>query len=127
MSELYTDLMKPTFYNQTFSENDKIFYQPQSYTQTFVLDNWADMYSRIKRINEFLVDCNKGKLSELPQDEVAIRIAEARFWRAFAYQELIQRYGGVVLRISEEKVDDQNDRSKAVSYTHLTLPTICSV
>ena len=115
MSELYTDLMKPTFYNQSFSENDKIFYQPQSYTQAFVLDNWADMYSRIKRINEFLVDCNKGKLSELPQEEVAIRIAEARFWRAFAYQELIQRYGGVVLRISEEKVDDQNDRSKARS------------
>lgn len=115
MSELYTDLMKPTFFNQNFSNNDRVYYLPEAYTQSFIQDNWGDMYGRIKRINEFLVDANKGMLSQLPQEEVAIRVAEARFWRAFAYQELIQRYGGVVLRISEEKVDDQNDRSKARS------------
>ncbi|MDO5036069.1 MAG: RagB/SusD family nutrient uptake outer membrane protein [Porphyromonas sp.] len=113
MSELYTDLMKPTFYNQNFSNNDKIYYEPLTYTQSFILDNWADMYGRIRRINEFIVDYNNGLLSHLPEDEVNIRVGEARFWRAFAYQELIQRYGGVVLRISEDKVDDQNERSKA--------------
>lgn len=114
MSELYTDLMKPTFYNQVVSNNDKVFYQPSMFNESFALDNWADMYDRIKRINEFIVDYNKGAIN-LPEEEVAQRVGEARFWRAFAYQELIIRYGGVVLRNSEEKVDDHVDRAKARS------------
>ena len=46
---------------------------------------------------------------------MAVRIAEARVIRAFVYQELVKRYGGVVLRVSEEKVDDHTDRAKARS------------
>lgn len=113
MSELYTDLMKPTFYNQNFSGNDKVFYEPSMFTQVFALDNWNDMYDRIRRINEFIVDYNKGMVNHLSQEEVNYRVGEARFWRAFAYNELIPRYGGVVLRIAEDKLDNQNDRSKA--------------
>ncbi len=114
MSDVMTDLMKPTFYNLT-AVTDKAFYDPAIFIQSFPLDNWNDMYGRIKRINEFIVDYNNGLLNDLPKDEVAMRVGEARFWRAFAYQELIPRYGGVILRNSEEKVDDDSDRSKARS------------
>ncbi len=115
LSDFYTDLMKATFYNQTFSHNDKVFYQPSMFIESFPLDNWTDMTQRIKRINEFVVDYNHGLLKDLPAKEIDKRVGEARFWRAFAYQEMITRYGGVVLRTNEDKVDDQADRSKARS------------
>ena len=32
-----------------------------------------------------------------------------------------------LLKVRREKLKDLQDNGKAVSYTHLTLPTICSV
>ena len=44
-----------------------------------------------------------------------IRTAEVRFLRAFAYQELVIRHGGVVLRNSDTAVDGPDERAKARS------------
>lgn len=51
----------------------------------------------------------------MDSDQLAIRTAEVRFMRAFAYQELVLRHGGVILRINEDRVDDHNQRAKARS------------
>jgi hypothetical protein len=51
-------------------------------------------YGRIRTINQFLVDVNAGKL-DLP---IKRRFtAQALFWRAFRYFELVKIYGGVPL------------------------------
>lgn len=76
---------------------------------------WNQAYWHIRELNEFLVDMHNGLASGLDQNKLAIRVAEVRAIRAFVYQELVKRYGGIVLRISEEKVDDHTDRSKAHS------------
>ena len=76
---------------------------------------WNQAYWHIRELNEFLVDMHNGLASGLDQNKLAIRVAEVRAIRAFVYQELVKRYGGIVLRISEEKVDDHTDRSKARS------------
>lgn len=78
-------------------------------------DRWGVSYLQIRELNEFLVDVNNGLANKLDKDEMAIRIAEVRFMRAFAYQELVVRYGGVILRVAEDDVDDHNQRAKARS------------
>ena len=37
------------------------------------------------------------------------------------------KYGKFVLRTKKYQVHDEKNECNAVSYTHLTLPTICSV
>ncbi|MCS2487270.1 hypothetical protein [Bacteroides thetaiotaomicron] len=63
---------------------------------------WNQAYWHIRELNEFLVDMHNGLASGLDQNKLAT-VAEVRAIRAFVYQELVKRYGGIVLRISEEK------------------------
>ena len=95
---------------------NKLFYYGQGINADRDFRNkWDQAYWHIRELNEFLVDMHNGLASGLDQEKLAVRIAEVRVIRAFVYQELVKRYGGVVLRISEEKVDDHTDRSKARS------------
>ena len=77
--------------------------------------NWSTMYTYIRQLNEFFYDISNGRADKLDPEQVKIRKAEVRFLRAFAYQELVIRHGGVILRISEDHVDGPNERTKARS------------
>lgn len=113
LEDAWSDLIKTSWYGVGQSQN-KFFSQENSMSvETNPRSNWNTMYTNIRKFNYLLVDAKAGKLSKLPQDEVAARVAEVRFLRAFAYQELAKYHGGVILRISEDKVDDQNENAKA--------------
>lgn len=113
LEDAWSDLIKTSWYGVGQSQN-KFFSQDNSMSvETNPRSNWNTMYTNIRKFNYLLVDAKAGKLSKLPQDEVAARVAEVRFLRAFAYQELAKYHGGVILRISEDKVDDQNENAKA--------------
>lgn len=77
--------------------------------------NWSSMYTYIRQLNEYFYDLSNGRAAALDQEQVKIRTAEVRFLRAFAYQELVIRHGGVILRTAEDYVDGPNDRAKARS------------
>mgnify|MGYP006917316716 CR=1 FL=1 len=72
------------------------------------------MYEQIRRFNEYFYDVHSGFADNLDSDQLAIRTAEVRFMRAFAYQELVLRHGGVILRINEDRVDDLTSVQKLV-------------
>ena len=111
--DAWTDLVKTSWYGVGQGQN-KFFSQINSMTvESNPRSNWKTMYEQILKFNFFLVDAKAGRLSNLPQEEVAARVAEVRYLRAFAYQELAKYHGGVILRVSEDKVDDQNDNAKA--------------
>lgn len=58
--------------------------------------NWDESCtSRFCRFNEYFYDVYSGFADNLDSDQLAIRTAEVRFMRAFAYQELVLRHGGV--------------------------------
>lgn len=53
--------------------------------------NWNTGYARIREVNNFL-----AKAAEYPaQVDIALYIAEALFFRAYVYFDLLQQYGGV--------------------------------
>ncbi|MDE7386671.1 MAG: RagB/SusD family nutrient uptake outer membrane protein [Muribaculaceae bacterium] len=113
LEDAWTDLIKTSWYNVGQGQN-KFFSQVNSMTvESNPRSNWGTMYSHIRKFNYFLVDAKAGRISHLPAEDAAARVAEVRFLRAFAYQELAKFHGGVVLRVSEDKVDDQNENAKA--------------
>lgn len=108
-----SDILKAPWYNVDGGAFNKLFFQDNYVTvESNFRSNWGTMYNWIRIINQFLDDYNKGMI-KLPQEEVAPRIAEARFIRAFAYQELIARHGGVILRTEDGGVDDHRNNNKA--------------
>lgn len=68
-----------------------------------LLEWWEIPYKVIRNLNEFI---SKAPNSTLDADTKKIRIAEARFLRAFNYFYMVKRYGGVPL---VTKVISQND------------------
>ena len=80
-----SDLIKCPWYNVDGGALNKIFFQDNYVTvESNFRSNWGTMYNWIRIINQFLDDYNNGMI-KLPGEEVAVRIAEARFIRAFAY------------------------------------------
>ncbi|WP_207534394.1 RagB/SusD family nutrient uptake outer membrane protein [Desertivirga arenae] len=57
-------------------------------------NNWGNSYTIIRRSNVFLKNI---PVVPIPDDLRKRQVAEARFLRAFAYFELLKRYGGVPL------------------------------
>lgn len=113
LEDAWTDLVKTSWYGVGQGQN-KFFSEINGMTvESNPRSNWNSMYIYIRKFNYFLVDAKAGKLNNLPKEEVAARVAEVRFLRAFAYQELAKFHGGVILRVSEDKVDDQKDNNKA--------------
>ena len=116
MDDGCTDLVKYSWYNIAEGTVNKFFYGDVKITvDNNFRSNWDGMYTFIRKFNEYLVDVNNGYGKNISSEELAVRTAEVRFMRAFAYQELVLRHGGVILRIDENRVEDQNDRAKARS------------
>ncbi|TDO23119.1 RagB/SusD family nutrient uptake outer membrane protein [Pedobacter duraquae] len=57
-------------------------------------NNWSNSYTIIRRCNVFLKNIGVVPIAEVIRQR---QVAEARFLRAFAYFELLKRYGGVPL------------------------------
>jgi hypothetical protein len=55
---------------------------------------WNNTYKRIRRVNLFLENLARAEGDEV---EKQLMFCEARFLRAFFYEELIRRFGGVIL------------------------------
>ncbi len=65
-------------------------------TASFHLGMWDQLYNRIRRVNEFLYGLDK--YGENLDEETLLRFeAEARFFRAFLYFQLIKRSGDVII------------------------------
>lgn len=69
---------------------------------TNTYDQWWG-YPLIRKMNEFVEKIQNSVLSEA---EVNTYIAEVRFLRAFAYFELVKRYGGVPIITKVQQMDD---------------------
>mgnify|MGYP000411902828 CR=1 FL=1 len=116
MDDGATDLLKYSWYGVNGGAMNKFFYQTNYVTETSNFrSNWSGMYTRIRQLNEYFYDRSKGYGDNLDQDEMKKRTAEVRFLRAFAYQELVLRHGGVILRTDEDYVDGPDERAKARS------------
>ena len=59
-----------------------------------VMEWWENAYYTIRNLNEFI---SKVPSSPLGSDVKDVRLAEARFLRAFCYFAMVKRYGGVPL------------------------------
>lgn len=61
-------------------------------------------YSRIRLINQAIIDVNKGSLSQEIKDEI---IAQALFMRAYTYFEMVRYHGGVpYLTVPQDRYED---------------------
>lgn len=115
MDDGVSELLKYSWWGDKGQVN-RAFYDPNYVTvNSNYRSNWSTMYTYIRRLNEYFYDINNGLAGKLDQELVKIRTAEVRFLRAFAYQELVARHGGVILRVAEDYVDGPNDRAKARS------------
>lgn len=116
MDDGASDLIKYSWYGVAAGSMNKFFYDPGTMTpEGNFRSNWKARYENIRRMNEYFWDLNEGFAGRLDKDQLKIHTAEVRFLRAYAYQELVIRHGGVVLRVSESSVDGPNERAKARS------------
>ncbi len=111
-----TDLVKYSWWGTNGGTVNQFFYLGDIVTpEANFRSNWSSMYTYIRQINELFLDVHLGYADKLDAEALKVRIAECRFLRAFAYQELILRHGGVILRTSEDSVDGPNEKAKARS------------
>lgn len=116
MDDGISDLLKYSWYGVEGGTINRFFYEDNFISpEGNFRSNWNGMYLHIRRLNEFFYDCSKGYGSDLDQAAMNIRKAEIRFLRAFAYQELVIRHGGVILRTEEDRMDGPDERAKARS------------
>lgn len=71
------------------------------------LDWWDNGYRLIRDANYFIE--NLSNSTKLNRDFIRMRLAEARFIRAFNYFALVKRYGGVPLITRVQQVDDPEE------------------
>ncbi|MCL4638076.1 MULTISPECIES: RagB/SusD family nutrient uptake outer membrane protein [Olivibacter] len=98
--------------------NDRNPYSNGTNTNTTSDNNYSDAFKRIRAINYFL-----DKASTYANtDEIAVYIAEAKFFRAYVYFDLLQMYGQVQLFDKPLAVDSpalqgtQNSREEVVDF-----------
>ena len=116
MDDGFSDLIKYSWFNVQGGIVNKFFYLDNIINPTSNFrSNWDSYYTYIRQMNELFSDVNSGYASKLDKNFVDTRVAEVRFLRAFAYQELVLRHGGVILRIDENKVDGPKEKDKARS------------
>lgn len=73
---------------------------------TTTYDQWWG-YVTIRRMNDFLEKVGNSTLSK---SDVTVYTAEVRFLRAFAYFEMVKRYGGVPLITKVQQIDEPIDQ-----------------
>ena len=87
MDDGVSDLIKYSWFNVAEGSVNKLFYYDNMMSpDANYRSNWDDMYEQIRRFNEYFYDVYSGFADNLDSDQLAIRTAEVRFMRAFAYQ-----------------------------------------
>lgn len=82
-------------------------------------NNWSDSYTMIRRANVFIKNI---PVVPIPSTVMLRQVAEARFLRAFAYFELLKRYGGVplvgdtVFNLNDDLNMRRNNYEQCVNY-----------
>lgn len=71
-----------------------------------MMEWWENAYYVMRNLNDFI---QRVPSSPLPEDTKEIRIAEARFLRAFSYFAMVKRYGGVPLLTEVPRLDSPNE------------------
>ncbi len=71
-----------------------------------VLEYWENAYYTIRNLNEFI---ERVPNSPVSADIVKLRVAEARFLRAYIYFSMVKRYGGVPLITKVQQLGDSED------------------
>ncbi len=112
-TDAYSDIMKSGSWDQYNHAYNVVLLQESQFNSdnAGAFECWSDMYTRIRRYNEFLRDAETYRES-LGDDFINPRIAEVRFLRGYAYYHLIRVYGGVVIRTSVDG-PDQNDKPRS--------------
>ncbi|MBC9934932.1 RagB/SusD family nutrient uptake outer membrane protein [Chitinophaga qingshengii] len=117
LSDGYSDILK---YSQTYMDtyHNRVCLSPAflSPATTEAVSPWSAAYGHIRKLNEFIIDAGKYG-SNINASDLAVRLAEIRFLRAFVYSKLITRHGGVVLRVDDEKLDGPAEKNKARATT----------
>lgn len=96
---------------------------------TNTYDQWWG-YETIRKMNEFL---EKVENSILDEETKTVYIAEVRFLRAYAYFELVKRYGGVPLITKVQQITDpeeelyvaRNTEQQVYDFIHSELTEVC--
>lgn len=71
-----------------------------------LLEWWENAYYTIRNLNEFIQRVPESPISEELKE---IRVAEARFLRAYCYFAMVKRYGGVPLITYVPEMDSPNE------------------
>ena len=113
LSDAYSDILKSTSWSQYNHNYNSSLLQETAFNSNSAgaFECWSSHYERIRRQNEFLRDAPVYG-SKFGADWLKIRIAEARFCRAYAYYLLCRVYGGVILR-TEVDGPAQNDKARS--------------
>lgn len=113
-TDAYSDLVKTSGWDQYGQGYNIAMLQESSFNSSNAgaFEIWSDSYTRIKRDNQFLRDAARFAGKYDPQF-LKVRVAEARFMKAFSYYYLIRVYGGVILRGEGVDGPGQNDAPRA--------------
>ncbi|GAB3932918.1 RagB/SusD family nutrient uptake outer membrane protein [Larkinella terrae] len=71
-------------------------------------ENWGKLYRAVRNVNTFIKEIATVALPEATKNAY---VAEARFVRAYYYQELVKYWGGVPILLEPQQVDDSNTQS----------------
>ncbi|MBR1872224.1 MAG: RagB/SusD family nutrient uptake outer membrane protein [Bacteroidales bacterium] len=122
-TDAYSDIVKASGWDQYGQGYNLAMLQETAFTSANAgaFENWSDSYTRIKRDNQFLRDAVTFKDKYDPKF-LKVRVAEARFLKAFSYYYLIRVYGGVVIRGENVDGPEENDAprvSEADSWSYV--------
>lgn len=115
LSDGYADILKYSLTSMSASYHNRVLLIENFITpDNGQLNTWGN-YARIRRDNEFICDApTKG--AHLKPEFLSIRVAEARFMRAYLYYKIIRNHAGAILRTAEGgQVDNQDQKDKARS------------
>ena len=68
----------------------------------------------------------RKNLAAMPKTEIELKsliLAQIERWRHALHMQVERQHGSLLLVASGERVSNISERTLAVSYTHLTLPT----
>lgn len=113
LTDAYSDILKSTAWDKYNHNYNSSLFQEAAFNSNSAgaFECWGVHYGRIRRENEFLKDAPSYG-HKFGDDWLKIRIAEARFCRAYAYFLLCRVYGGVILR-TEVDGPAENDKARS--------------
>ncbi len=112
-SDALTDIIKSGDWNSIQRYNRCMIWTSEFTTdKTSILDCWDEVYTRIKRYNEWFDNLEKYRSNFKDSNWLAIREAETHFLRAWSYWNLARVWGGVVIR---DHLDGPDQNNKPVS------------